>query len=136
MWARVFLAILFLWAAYINSRSAFISPEIYLDYARLTPVPFYREFILGYFSIHIIQMVLLVAIGEFFIFLGLLLNNGWVKAACIGGIIFGLAITPLGVGSAFPATLSMAIAFLILLKKYEHDFIWNWGQYKNLSRNM
>jgi hypothetical protein len=68
---------------------------------------------------HVMQVVLLVAVGEFFIFLGLLLNNVWVKVACIGGIIFGLAITPLGVVSAFPSTLFMAIAFLILLKKIQ-----------------
>jgi hypothetical protein len=130
MWARIFLAGLFLWASYINSKSVIISPEIYLDYARLTPVPFYSEFINGYFSRHITECILFVAAGEFLIFLGLLLHNRWVKLACIGGIIFGLAIAPLGVGSAFPATVLMAIAFLILYKNYVHGYIWKKGQYK------
>src|SRR6266511_3228644 len=57
-----------------------------------------------------------------------------VKLACIGGIIFCLAIAPLGVGSAFPATVSMAIAFYILLIRYEHDFIWKWKQYQQQIR--
>jgi len=63
-------------------------------------------------------------VGQLLIALGLILNKTWTKIACIGGIIFGLAIAPLGVGSAFPATVSMAVAFFILFKKYEHDFIW------------
>jgi hypothetical protein len=136
MWARIFLAALFLWASYINSKTVIISPEIYLDYARLTPVPFYREFILGYFSRHIAQCILFVAAGEFLIFLGLLLNNRWVKLACIGGIIFGLAIAPLGIGSAFPATVSMAIAFFILNKKYVRGYIWGKGQFKSVYKQV
>ncbi|MDB5279342.1 MAG: hypothetical protein JWR61_4297 [Ferruginibacter sp.] len=59
-----------------------------------------------------------------------MLNKTFTKLACTVGIIFGLAIAPLGVGSAFPATVSMAIAFYILLKNYQHDFIWKWKQYK------
>ena len=61
--------------------------------------------------------------------LGLILNKIWVKLACIGGILFGLAIAPLGVGFGFPATVFMAIAFFILLKKQDHDFIWKLKQY-------
>lgn len=130
MWARIFLAILFLWASYINSRSVIRTPEIYLDYARLTPVHLYKEFINGLFSRHIQLFTISVAIGQFCIFGGFLLNDGWVKMSCGGGIIFGLAIAPLGVGSAFPATVLMAIACLILSMKYDHDFIWIRGQYK------
>jgi hypothetical protein len=48
---------------------------------------------------------------------------------CIGGIVFGLSIASLGVGSAFPATISMSLAFFILLRRYHHDFIWKWNQY-------
>jgi hypothetical protein len=50
----------------------------------------------------------------------------------VGGIIFGLAIAPLAIGSGFPTTVSMAIAFLILLVKYKHDFIWKLNQYRSL----
>ena len=126
---RIFLACFFLWASYFNSSSAIQSPEIYLDYGKLTSVSLYENFIHGFFSRHISQFVLPIAVGQFLIFLGLLLNKTWTKLACIGGILFGLAIAPLGVGSAFPATVSMAIAFFILLRKYEHDFIWKGKQY-------
>jgi hypothetical protein len=48
----------------------------------------------------------------------------------MGGIVFGLAIAPLWVGSGFPSTVCMAIAFFILLKKDNHDFIWKLNRYK------
>jgi hypothetical protein len=68
--------------------------------------------------------------GQLLIGVGLMLNNAWTKLACIGGILFGLAIAPLGVGSAFPSTVSMAVGFYILARKYQHDYIWKWNQYK------
>ena len=135
MWARIFLAIVFLWASYTNFRTALLTPEVYLEYARFTPLPFYREFINGFFSYHIKACVLIAAAGEFFIFIGLLLERGWVKIACMGGIIFGLAISPLGVGSAFPATLLMSVSFWVLFKKNQHDYIWHWRQYDPISHN-
>ncbi len=129
MYTRGFLAAFFLWASYFNSTTAVLSPEIYLTYARLDALPIYIDFINGFFSHYITPFVFAIAVGQFLIFIGLILNKTWTKVACIGGIIFGLAIAPLGVGSAFPATVSMAIAFYILLKKYEHDYIWHWKQY-------
>jgi hypothetical protein len=37
------------------------------------------------------------------------------KAAMAGAIVFLVAIAPLGIGSAFPSTLIMATAYVILL---------------------
>ena len=130
MWTRIFFAGFFLWAAYFNSTTAIQSPEIYLTYATLNALPAYNKFINGFFSEHTTEIVFSIAVGQFLIALGLMLNKIWVKLACVGGIIFGLAIAPLAVGSAFPATVCMAIAFYILLKKNDHDFIWKLKQYK------
>ncbi len=127
--ARFFLAAVFLWACCINTSTAINNPQVYLDYASLSPVPFYKEFINGFFAKHITIFVTEVAIGQFFIFLGLLLNRNWVDMACVGGMIFGIAISPLGVGAAFPATVTMAIAFYVLMRKGKHDFIWKLKQY-------
>jgi hypothetical protein len=131
MWTRIFFAGFFLWAAYFNSTTSIQSPEIYLNYSTLNALPTYRKFINGFFSEHITVIVFTIAVGQFLIALGLILNKNWVKLACIGGIIFGLAIAPLGVGSGFPSTVCMAIAFFILFKKQDHDFIWKLKQYKN-----
>lgn len=125
-----FFSWFFVWAAYINSTLAIRSPETYLTYATLDALPIYSQFINGFFAEHITVFVVGIAVGQLLIALGLMLNKFWVKLASIGGIIFGLAIAPLGVGSAFPATVCMAVAFFILLKKYNHDFIWKLKQYK------
>ena len=54
-----------------------------------------------------------------------MLMKGFVfKAGAVGAIIFLVAIAPLGVGSAFPCTVIMAIALYILIKKQQYDFIW------------
>lgn len=131
MWVRIFFVGFFLWACFINSFTAINIPEVYLDYGKLTFIPLYRNFIFGFFSRHIQPFVLTIAFGQFLIAFGLVLNKTWTSLSCAGGIIFGLAIAPFGVGSGFPSTVSMAIAFFILMKKYEHDFIWKWKQYRS-----
>lgn len=127
--ARFFLAAFFLWAAFINFSTAVKSPEIYLEYGRFAFLPIYSEFIYGYFSLNIPMFIIPIALGQFLIFLGLILHGIWVQTACIGGILFGLAIAPLGVGSAFPATVLMSLAFYFLWKIENHDFIWHLKQY-------
>jgi hypothetical protein len=109
------------------------SPRVYLEYANLSFLGIYRDFINGFFAQHIQAFVLSVACGQFLIFLGLCLNNVLTSLACLGGAIFGLAIGPLGVGSAFPATCLMAIAFLILFQFHEHRYIWEINQYKTVN---
>ncbi|MFI5151844.1 MAG: hypothetical protein ACHQET_00840 [Chitinophagales bacterium] len=123
-WARAFLAAFFLWASLTNLSYAISRPEIYLEYGKLTFLPFYEDFINGYFSQHITQLVSLIAFFQMAIFIGILLNKFWVRLASIGGMIFGMAIAPLGVGSAFPSTVFMAISFLILYFSKDQDFIW------------
>ena len=130
IWARLFLALVFLMASYINLKTAIRTPQVYLEYARLAWLPIYRDFILGYFSRHIKALVIGIAVAEFVIFIGMLLSKGFLKMACWSGIIFGLAIAPLGIGSAFPATITMAFAFWKLYRKSVFDYAWNWKQYK------
>jgi len=127
--ARIFLALVFLWAGWVNSGYAIRNPAIYLEYKDLTPLPVYREFIKGFFALHTRMIVIMIAFFQFMIFIGMLTKNGWFRLACLGGIIFGIAIAPLGIGSAFPATLLMAWAFYILFRKYGHDYIWKPKQY-------
>jgi len=130
MWTRLFLGGVFSWAGWVNTHYALQSPEIYLEYGKFTPVSIYKEFIAGTFSKHIQWFVLSIAACQFLIFIGLMLNNVWTKLACLAGVLFGFAIAPLGVGSAFPATVLMAISFLILARSYEHDYTWHWKQYR------
>ena len=123
-WARTFLAVFFLWASLTNLSYANRHPEVYLDYGKLTFLPLYRDFINGFFSQHAAALVSLIASFQMAIFVGLLLNKIWIRISCIGGMIFGVAIAPLGVGSAFPSTIFMAISFLILFFDKDQEFIW------------
>ncbi|MDR3693941.1 hypothetical protein [Mucilaginibacter sp.] len=136
MVCRVFFATFFLWACYINSVTAIATPRVYLTYARLNALPFYSNFITGFFSQHITLFVLMIAAGQLSIACGLVLNKKLTKFACLGGIIFGMSIAPLGIGSAFPATISMAVAFYILSTRYKHNYIWKWKQYATPSNKI
>lgn len=131
---RMLLAMIFLGAAYYNTNTAILDPQTYLEFGDLSWSENYQNFINGWFSEHIQLVLFFIATGQVLIFLGLLLRKGWTVLACLGGFIFGLAIAPLGFGSAFPSSLIMGIAFLILLLKYKkHDFIWKFRQYRKKS---
>lgn len=69
-------------------------------------------------------MVTIIAIGQGLIGIGLLLKNQIVRIACYGAIVFFIAIIPLGIGAAFPATLITALAVYFILKKDDLDYIW------------
>lgn len=121
--ARFFFILLFAWACWMNWTTSQNDPAKYLEYADLTFSNFYRDFIMGWFSTHIPLVVGAVAICQGLIAVSLMLK-GWIfKLGVIGGIIFLLAILPLGVGAGFPCTLIAAIA---LMKLYNNgrQYIW------------
>ncbi|MFD1001057.1 hypothetical protein ACFQ21_17150 [Ohtaekwangia kribbensis] len=114
---RVFLSGIFIGAAAFNAFTASGNPGLYLQFGELTTSGFYRGIILGPFSEHIQAYIFIIAgcqvlIGAFLLYKGKLL-----KTAMVGAIIFLLAIAPLGIGSAFPSSLILATALVILLRK-------------------
>jgi len=117
MLARILFSILFCWAAFTNAYTAIDHPKVYLEYASLTPVDVYREFIVGYFSQHIRLFVLPIAFAQCFVAIFILYTGALMKLAMIGAITFLLAIAPLGIGSGFPSSVIMAAAVFILLQK-------------------
>jgi hypothetical protein len=129
MIARIFFVLLFLWAASVNTATALKTPQVYLEYASMALIPAYRDFINTFFAQHIQSIVLSIASCQMLISIGMMLYGSWVKLACLGGILFSLAIAPLGVGSGFPSTVLLAIALYILYAQPRHDFIWRWRQY-------
>jgi hypothetical protein len=122
--ARVSFFLLFVWASWTNWRTSQQSPQYYLEYGELAWSGWYRTFISGWFAEHIKLAVGFVATGQALIAISMLLK-GWIfKAGCIGGILFLLAILPLGVGSGFPCTAIMAAALYILMRKHSHSYFW------------
>ena len=121
--ARILLALLFGWASGTNIYLGFTKPGIYLDYANLA-LPFYRDFINGWFSHNTGVVIPLIACGQLLIAIGMLLKGWWVKWACIGTIFFLLSIAPLMVGAAFPFSLIASAAALVILKKDNRNYVW------------
>jgi hypothetical protein len=87
-------------------------------------LPFYRQFILGWFSRYIDIIIPLIAIAQFFIGMGMLLHGWWVKWACIGAIFFLVSIAPLAMGSGFPFPLVVRLPAFIVLKKDNRELLW------------
>jgi hypothetical protein len=122
--ARLSFFLLFAWASWTNWTESRNTPQFYLEYAELTWISGYRNFINGWFSKHIGEVIGIIAVCQGLMAISMLLK-GWIfKLGSIGAIIFLLAILPLGVGAGFPCTGIMAVAIFTLLRKSENEFIW------------
>ena len=122
-WARWLFSALFLWASVTNMYLGLTDPDSYLDNARFA-IPLYQDFINGWFSYYNHIIIPLIAVGQFFIAIGMMLHSWWVKLACIGSIIFLLSIAPLMVGSAFPFSITVSIAAFLILINDDKNYIW------------
>ncbi|MFC5412469.1 hypothetical protein ACFPMF_24305 [Larkinella bovis] len=120
---RLFFLLLFGWAAWFNGSTVLDSPWVYQDYAD-TAVPLYRWFILGAFTYIIKPMILFIVVVQALIALTMLLKGDLFRLGCWNGLIFGLAIAPIGWYAAFPATVLMAIAFYRLQKNHDNTYLW------------
>ena len=116
-WPRVTLILfilIFLAAGVFNSYIALTDPEDYLLYGDMAVLEVYRHFIHGFFSKYTQEIILTIALGQLCVAALLSFKGKLLKLGIIGGVIFFIAIAPLGVGSAFPATLLMAIALITM----------------------
>lgn len=111
---RILFALLFIGAGIVNNITIHTHPSLYQLYADTALIPFYTDFINGYFATHSILLVSFIAICQLVIGFSLL-NSGWFcRTGCAGGIFFLLSIAPLGIGAAFPSTIIMAIGLYLL----------------------
>jgi len=116
-WSRVaqwLCALVFLWASITNATTAINRPHVYQEYAALTPFALYKNFITGWFNAHEREMVLAIAVGQMAIAVLLMLPRPWRVLGVLGAIIFLMAIAPLGVGSAFPFSLTFIAAIVVM----------------------
>lgn len=121
--ARLLFSVLFGSACIANLAMSHNEPQVYLHFAETSISP-YTEFIRGWFSRHITEVVTCIAIGQAFISIGMLLR-GWVpKLACAGAILFLLAIAPLGLNAAFPFSITTSLAAYFILRKDDKNYIW------------
>ncbi len=118
---RVLFVIIFLVAGIFNAYTAITEPEAYLMYADMAVLDVYRNFITGLFSSHTEVIVLAIALGQLGVAALLCGDNRFLKIGVVGGAIFFVAIIPLGVGSAFPASLLMAISIVLMWRRLIRD---------------
>lgn len=122
--ARLLLFLLFAWASWKNWTTALRNPEFYIEYADLGFLKLYKQFIKGWFSSHITETVGFIATCQALIAVALLLKGWILKLGVIGAIIFLLAIAPLGVGSAFPFSITTSIALCLISQSRSNDYLW------------
>ncbi len=115
LWAFIFLA-----AGGINLFFSQSKPDIYVQSFGPPAIDLYQRFIYGFFSQYTEFMVLTIAIGQLLVGVLLLCHNKLFRLGILGGTVFLLAIAPLGIGSAFPATLLGAISLVVLLQQTKY----------------
>lgn len=124
--ARLMFAILFGYASLVNYNLSHHDPNVYLDYADHSIVP-YADFIRGWFSGNITVFVTAIAAGQLVIAIGMLLNRAMVTLACIGVISFLAGIAPLGLYAAFPFSLTVSVAAFLVIRNDRKDYLWKRG---------
>ncbi|MEP1093872.1 MAG: hypothetical protein ABJG78_02115 [Cyclobacteriaceae bacterium] len=118
---RYGFGVIFLSASIVNSLTSIFGPQNYLEYRHFAIFEFYRTFIEGFFADHIQAIVLTIAAGQLLISIGLFYGRFLFKPAVLGGILFSIAIIPLGVGAGMPVPLLMIMALFILLRPKVQD---------------
>ena len=116
---RILFILIFLIAGLFNIYTAFTQPQVYQYYGGMAVLDLYRDFIYGYFKEHTIEIVSVIALGQLVVALLLSSSGLFLKLGSIGGVIFFIAMAPLGVGSAFPATLLLALAIILMQYRLE-----------------
>ncbi len=114
---RVIWGLIFIIAGIFNLITVYNEPGVYVDAFGPPAIDIYQQFINGPFSERSALYVTLIALGQILAG-GLIWSGGfWYYLGLTGGVIFMLAIAPLGVGSAFPAPLIMAFGLILMMRK-------------------
>jgi len=114
---RTIFVVIFLAAGAFNAYTALSQPEVYLAYGSLAIFGFYRDFIEGFFSRHTEAIILTIALGQLAVGVLLTRHGRLFDLGTFGGVLFLVAIAPLGIGSALPSTLLMAGALIVMWRR-------------------
>ena len=110
--------VIFILAGIFNIFTVIKNPDAYLGY-RDHAAEFYKFFIDGVFNSFTVFIVSLIAAGQILVGFFLLRKGKIFLLGILGGIVFLIAIAPLGVGSAFPSTLLMAFSLVLLYFRHK-----------------
>jgi len=118
--ARYLLTLIFIGAAFFNAIMAIREPELFMVYGAMTTSSVYEQFIYGAFHENITAIVVSISICQLVTGIFIASRNALLKPGLLAATIFLLAIAPLGAGSAFPSTVLLAVAAVILLFKEKY----------------
>ena len=114
---RFIWGLIFIIAGIVNLITIVNTPDIYVDTFGPAAIDLYKDIIYGPFSRQPAVYVALIAGGQIFVG-GLIWSRGfWYYLGLVGGMLFLLAIAPLGAGSAFPCTVFLAIGLIFMMRK-------------------
>jgi hypothetical protein len=120
---RIFVGIFFLAMAIgVNVVTVFVDPNSYIGLGADSYIPLYRWVFINLVALAPPVFVLPVAAFESAIALLMLSKGRYVKWGLIGGIVFLIAITPLGIWTLGNPIMALALAYL-LTKEYDRTFL-------------
>jgi hypothetical protein len=120
---RIFVGIFFLAMAIgVNVVTVFVDPNSYIGLGADSYIPLYRWVFINLVALAPPVFVLPVATFESAIALLMLSKGRYVKWGLIGGIVFLIAITPLGIWTLGNPIMALALAYL-LTKEYDRTFL-------------
>jgi hypothetical protein len=122
--ARILYSLLFIGAGYINWFVVHTNPSGYLDYSKYA-VGLYRDIVIGPSQNYVTPIVTFIAVCQVLIGLALLHKGRILRTACVAGSIFLIAISPLGIASAFPGGLIWAAGLFVLYRNRFERNIFN-----------
>ena len=120
---RLALFLLFGWSCWTNALNAFDSPWVYIDYADSAVLPF-KNFVLQLSEHSLKALALLVALFQLLIAVSMLLKGWSFKGGCLAGMLYCLALLPLGLYSGFPAPILMSLTFYTLFSTKHVEKLW------------
>jgi hypothetical protein len=118
---RLAFTLLFLWAGVYDFRTAFVRPQEYVSFVRIS----YFSFLLQFFLRHTTGIIVAIAIGQLAIGILVSLRGLPVKVGLWGAVLFLLGVAPLATVVGFWARLIMAFAALLLLRAQYGSSVWS-----------
>jgi hypothetical protein len=120
---RIFVGIFFLVMAIgVNVVTVFVDRDSYVGLGADSYIPLYRWVFTNFVALAPPLFVLPVAVFQIAIALMMLSRGRYVKWGLIGGIVFLIAITPLGIWTLGNPIMALAMAYL-LTKEYDKSFL-------------
>ena len=115
--ARWCLVALFAYAACWNSYIGLTRPEEYQGFASLAVLDLYKSFIEGFFRENATVLLCLIALGQAVIAVTWAIGRKALWIGAWGTCVFLFAIAPLGIGSAFPFSLVVSAAAVVVYRR-------------------